>query len=209
MINRITNVDAGTTAQTDANTVLPAVASTELDTKDKKIEKTFARREKDIKHCLACGKEIKTRNKTYCQNHQREIRLYGKILTKDEKHNIRVSAGNKACDKVGRERSAKWLNTEKSINKRKVTLRNNEEFHKILSPISQGRKSRTNKSSQYVGVSYSAAQWNSKKWNARIYKDSVLHRLGYFETEIEAAIAYDKKALELFGENAKLNFMKL
>jgi hypothetical protein len=32
--------------------------------------------------------------------------------------------------------------------------------------------------------------------------------LGLFKTEIDAALAYNKKALELYGDNAKLNIIE-
>lgn len=58
-------------------------------------------------------------------------------------------------------------------------------------------------SSKYKGVS-----WNKlrKKWAAYIKKDNKQLYLGLFENEIEAAKAYDKKAAELFGKFAQLNF---
>src|SRR5699024_2779496 len=58
-------------------------------------------------------------------------------------------------------------------------------------------------SSQYKGVS-----WNNEaiKWSASIRLNGEQIHLGLFKNEKEAAEAYDKKALELFGEFAYLNF---
>jgi hypothetical protein len=58
-------------------------------------------------------------------------------------------------------------------------------------------------SSQYKGVSYDKEH---KKWEAGITLRGKRIHIGLFESEIEAARAYDRKALELFGEFAYLNF---
>lgn len=58
-------------------------------------------------------------------------------------------------------------------------------------------------SSIYKGVSFHIGK---KKWTAQIKKDGKTICLGTFSNEVDAALAYDKKALELFGEYAKLNF---
>lgn len=59
--------------------------------------------------------------------------------------------------------------------------------------------------SMYKGV-YFLKNRKSKKWLSSIYRDGIAHRIGTFECEEEAARAYDKKAKELFGEFAYLNF---
>lgn len=66
------------------------------------------------------------------------------------------------------------------------------------------RKSVHLKSSRYKGVSLRKRE---KKWVARIRKSGVLIHLGRFTEEISAALAYNAKALELFGEFAKLNII--
>ena len=49
---------------------------------------------------------------------------------------------------------------------------------------------------------------NANKWRVLIKINSKVQHVGYFEDEIDAAIAYDLKAIELFGERAYLNFLK-
>lgn len=54
----------------------------------------------------------------------------------------------------------------------------------------------------YKGVSFHI---RDKKWYARITRDYKLITIGSFSNEVDAALAYNKKALELFGEFALLN----
>lgn len=56
-------------------------------------------------------------------------------------------------------------------------------------------------SSQYKGVIRTKG-----KWRARIEINDKKQHLGYFLDEADAARAYDKRALELFGEFARINF---
>jgi hypothetical protein len=57
-----------------------------------------------------------------------------------------------------------------------------------------------NASSKYFGVSKSG-----KKWRSQITCKGVKYGLGSFENEIDAAKAYNKEAIEKYGENANLN----
>lgn len=60
-------------------------------------------------------------------------------------------------------------------------------------------------SSIYKGVS-----WNKrdKKWCSRITINGKRKHIGYFDSEIDAARAYDDAAIESFGEFARCNFDK-
>lgn len=81
------------------------------------------------------------------------------------------------------------------------TLDNRRRYNLRLCTPTQNRHnvglSRRN-TSGYKGVAF---RKNSRKWEARMYL-----YLGSFNLKEEAARAYDKKAIELFGEFAKLNF---
>jgi len=57
--------------------------------------------------------------------------------------------------------------------------------------------------SKYKGVSWHKSR---SKWSARIRCDRKFYNLGEFDNEMEAAMAYDDKAVELFGEFAWPNF---
>ena len=73
--------------------------------------------------------------------------------------------------------------------------------------LANGRKEQC-----YLGKSttslFKGVHWNknAQKWSAQITCNSKKSFLGYFNDEIEAAKAYDKKAKNLFREFAKLNF---
>lgn len=66
----------------------------------------------------------------------------------------------------------------------------------------QNRKASKNSTSQYLGV---YTRKDNNKWLSVIHKDRIQYKLGRFETENEAAEAYNKKALELYGKNAFIN----
>lgn len=64
------------------------------------------------------------------------------------------------------------------------------------------KRSWKNGTSKYKGVCWSKA---SGKWVSTISKDGRVTHLGFFLDEDEAALVYNKAALELFGEYANLN----
>lgn len=66
----------------------------------------------------------------------------------------------------------------------------------------QNIKARKNKLSKFKGVT---KKDYGKKWVAAINKNGKRIHLGCFESELEAAFAYNKKAVEMFGEFAYLN----
>jgi hypothetical protein len=68
------------------------------------------------------------------------------------------------------------------------------------------RKPQPAKSSKYKGVNWYRT---SNKWQVGIRFNSKRMHLGYFDDEMEAALAYDRRAAVLFGEFACLNFPQL
>lgn len=67
---------------------------------------------------------------------------------------------------------------------------------------SHNRSKQTGKSSRYIGVSFDK---NNKKWSAGISHQNKKYHLGSFENEIDAAEAYNQKAIELYGDYSNLN----
>ena len=84
-----------------------------------------------------------------------------------------------------------------SLNNRRSNLR--------LCTVSQNHQNRRR---TYGSSKYKGAWWDKRrnKWVAAItFKGKYIY-LGFFDNEIDAGKAYDRKAAELFGEFAYLNF---
>ncbi|MDR1157176.1 MAG: AP2/ERF family transcription factor [Oscillospiraceae bacterium] len=84
-----------------------------------------------------------------------------------------------------------------------IEKENENIFHKNLSKRHQGRQfSNITKTSKYIGISRYRQRW----WRAVISFQNKQYHLGSYKNETEAALAYDRKAIELYGDNARLNF---
>ncbi|WP_212958645.1 HNH endonuclease [Paenibacillus albilobatus] len=83
------------------------------------------------------------------------------------------------------------------LDNRKINLRIVTHQQNIFNK-SPHRKS----TSKYKGVYWYKAR---SKWCSKIMLDGRYRHIGYFESEREAALAYNKAAKELFGDCAKLN----
>jgi group I intron endonuclease len=101
--------------------------------------------------------------------------------------------------------------------KGKITGRkHSEESRKKMSeskkgkPRIQNNNGILNKENKYYSSLYTGVSFNkkNKNWKSRIAKDGKTYYLGVYKTEEEAAEAYNKKALELYGQNAKLNIIE-
>ena len=64
----------------------------------------------------------------------------------------------------------------------------------------------SNNTTGYKGVCYHKSRNSPKKWRAGIGYNNKQIYIGYYMTAIEAALAYDQFAKELYGEFAGLNF---
>jgi hypothetical protein len=77
-----------------------------------------------------------------------------------------------------------------------------------LRPVTRSQNSynrKPNKGYKYKGVWF---RKSARKYIACISFDKKKHHLGYFETEKEAAVAYNEAAIRLHGEYARLNIVE-
>jgi len=89
------------------------------------------------------------------------------------------------------------------LDNRRLNIRISATFENIGS---QNSRRVAGKSSRFKGVCLNNDHGTIRGWRAYITKQGKRIHLGHYPTEIEAAKAYDAKAVECFGEFARLNF---
>lgn len=83
---------------------------------------------------------------------------------------------------------------------------NNQRYNLRLATGKQNQHNKTKQSNNTSG--YTGVSWNkqSNKWKAYIFFNKKQIHIGVFDNVVQAARAYDQKAIEIFGEFANLNF---
>lgn len=117
---------------------------------------------------------------------------YWYIVQNQKKVKIHQIIKGKRCDHINGNK-----NDNREINLRKATQHQNN----------LNRPNNINNKTGYKGVTF-CKNLKYKKYKARIEYNNNVYSLGFYLTPEEAAIAYDKKAIELFGEFAWTNFPK-
>ncbi len=84
--------------------------------------------------------------------------------------------------------------------------RSNLRFATYAQNMYNRRKNNSTYSSRYKGVSWYS---RDKKWRSQIQFAGKLHCIGKFQSELEAALAYDEAARKHHGEFANTNFPAL
>lgn len=126
--------------------------------------------------------------------------FYGKHHTEESK--LKNSESNKIAQ--AGENNGMFGKKQKEESKKKMSLKWEENKEERIK-LKQGKKPNKKTSSKYVGVVWYK---NKGKWTSNIGFKKQRYFLGYFDTEEEAAEAYNKKVLEFYGENAKLNIIR-
>lgn len=108
---------------------------------------------------------------------------------------------------------------QKTVSIQNIIMGNcNKYDHKDRDPLNNQRDNLRLASSSQNGANrakwsettYKGVHWYGSRncWNAQITKNYRRINLGYFDSEEDAARAYDQAALKYFGEFATLNFPK-
>lgn len=92
-------------------------------------------------------------------------------------------------------------NQSNTVENLRVATNSQNQANKTKQKTYKGKQT----TSEYKGVIFRKDK-QKRQWQARIRYNKKLINIGMFDDEQEAAKAYDKKAVELYGEYARLNF---
>lgn len=125
-----------------------------------------------------------------------------KIVSEETRNKLKVVNSGEKNHNYGKPRDNE---TKNKISESHKGMTYSKETKKKQSESKMGRKTKRKSSSKYVGVHFNKRR---NKWIAGIRCDGKTVYIGQFDNEKEAAFAYNQKAIELYGENAKLNIIE-
>jgi hypothetical protein len=118
--------------------------------------------------------------------------------------NINARVDGKAVCLVSFLFGSTYKNRIKQINGNKLDLRKENNIYYPHNADTQGCKPKKETSSKYCGVTWKK---QINRWVSQVKHNREMYYIGCYKDEVEAAKAYNIKALELFGENARLNII--
>ena len=134
----------------------------------------------------------------------------GRKVSEETKAKISLSnSGRKRSDDVKKRISEKVKAFYRTLSKDEIRIRNThrsgwtKETHDKASKTQRQRQKRPNVSSRFIGVSWLPRE---QRWKSHLYFGGKTVIVGYFDAEIDAAHARDKKAIDLAGNAFRLNF---
>lgn len=172
---------------------------------------------KDKKKCIDCGKELSKQKYTRCHSCAEKGELnhsykHGQ-LTQEYRYKYIYMPEHPFSGKDGKVAEHRLI-MEKHLGR--YLLKNEEVDHinknKLDNRIENLRLCTPTENNMNRGISknntsgYKGVRQIGEKWEARIGYKYRLISIGRYRTSEEAAIAYDRKAKELFGDFAYLNF---
>ncbi len=118
---------------------------------------------------------------SFTKNHKKQINLHRFIMNEP--------------DGLVDHRNHDRLNCQKS-NLRVCSFKDNIRNSRRMSRIGK---------SKYKGLTFNP---KVKRWRAKVYADGKRYELGYFDKEVDAAIAYNNAVIKLHGEFACINIIE-
>ncbi len=123
----------------------------------------------------------------------------------EKRPNLYYAAASKSGERIAMHRLIMKAKKGQSIDHISSNGLDNQRYNlRFATPMQNQQNSRVHKNtkSQFKGVSAC-----HNKWIARIRINKIRYYLGIFTEERGAGIAYDRKAIEVFGEFARLNVL--
>ena len=150
----------------------------------------------ETKNKIGSSNKGKGLGKIVSEETKEKMRISHKSITQETKDKIKTIVSSVNLNKKASEETRQKMSLSQSLRESPTQKTKDKISNTLL-----GFKN-LNTSSKYIGVSFIVSQ---NLWRATIRFNRANIIIGHFKEEIHAAVAYNIKAIELYGNKAKLN----